>query len=227
MKIDVLTLFPESFPGPLDESILRRARMNGLLNLEVHDLRAYTHDKHRTVDDRPFGGGPGMLIKPEPVFEAVEALANEDTLKILLDPAGAGFRQSKAREWAEIPHLLLICGSYEGFDARIKEHLVDDCVSVGDFVLTNGTLPAMIIIDAVTRLLPGVLGDDESAADESYSGNTLEYPQYTRPADFRGMKVPEVLLSGHHAQIEAWRKEKAVELTGKLRPDLLNGNDRK
>ena len=225
MKIDVLTLFPESFPGPLDESILKRACLNGLLDLKVHDLRAYTHDRHRTVDDRPFGGGPGMLIKPEPVFEAVEALANEGTKKILLDPAGSRFNQELARQWALTPHLLLICGSYEGFDARIKEHLVDDCVSIGDFVLTNGTLPAMLIVDAVTRLLPGVLGDDQSAADESFSKNTLEYPQYTRPADFRGMKVPEVLLSGHHAQIEAWRKDKAVELTEKLRPDLIDGND--
>jgi tRNA (guanine37-N1)-methyltransferase len=222
MKIDVLTLFPGMFSGPLDESIIKRAREEGILQLSFHCLRDYTHDKHKTVDDRPFGGGPGMLLKPEPVFEAVESLANEQTHVVLLTPAGRKFNQAIARELSRFPELLLICGSYEGFDERIREHLADDEISIGDFVLTNGALPAMVIIDAVTRLLPGVLGDDESSQQESFSGGLIEYPQYTRPAEFRGWKVPEVLLSGHHAQIAKWRAEQAKARTEQRRPDLLN-----
>jgi len=221
MKIDVLTLFPGMFPGPLDESIIKRACESGRLRLGIRDLRDYTHDRHRKVDDRPFGGGPGMLMKPEPLFEAVEALRGEKTRVILTSPAGRPFRQEIAQELAGEEHLLLVCGSYEGFDERVRECLADDELSIGDYVLTNGALPAMVIIDAVTRLLPGVLGDDESSVDESFSDGLLEYPQYTRPAEFRGMTVPEVLLSGDHAAIERWRREQARMRTGQRRPDLL------
>ena len=217
----MLTLFPGMFPGPLDESIIKRACESGRLQLGVHDLRDYTHDRHRTVDDRPFGGGPGMLLKPEPLFEAVEALRGEKTRVILTSPAGRPFRQEIARELAGEKHVLLVCGSYEGFDERVRQSLADDEISIGDYVLTNGALPAMVIVDAVTRLLPGVLGDDESSQDESFSGCLLEYPQYTRPAEFRGMNVPEVLLSGDHAAIEKWRREQATVQTRQRRPDLL------
>lgn len=221
MKIDVLTLFPGMFTGPLDESIVQRARTSGRLDLQLHNLRGYTHDRHRTVDDRPFGGGPGMLLKPEPIFEAVEHLRREDTRVVLMCPTGRVFTQARARELAALPHLLLLCGSYEGVDERVREALIHDELSIGDFVLTNGALPAMVVIDAVTRLLPGVLGDDHSSVDESFSHGLLEYPQYTRPAEFRGMKVPEVLLSGHHAEIEKWRRDQARQRTAARRPDLL------
>jgi len=224
MKIDVLTLFPAMFAGPLDESIVKRARAEGLLDLAIHNLRDYTHDRHRTVDDKPFGGGPGMLLKPEPIFEAVEKLSREKTRLILLTPAGRKFNHTIARELARQEHLLLVCGSYEGFDERVREALANDELSIGDYVLTNGALPAMVIIDAVTRLLPGALGDDQSAHDESFSCGLLEYPQYTRPAEFRGMKVPEVLLSGNHAEIEKWRLEQAKQRTKERRRDLLEQN---
>ena len=220
MKIDVLTLFPAMFAGPLDESIIRRARERGLLDLRLHNLRDWTHDRHRTVDDRPFGGGPGMLLKPEPIFEAVASLRGPDTRCILLGPAGRRFDQLVARELAALPHLILICGSYEGVDERVREFLVDDELSIGDYVLTNGALPAMVVIDAVTRLLPGALGDDASTGEESFAGDGLEYPQYTRPADFQGLKVPEVLLSGNHAAIARWRAEQARLRTAQRRPDL-------
>ncbi len=221
MKIDVLTLFPEMFAGPLDVSIVRRARETGRLELRIINLRDFTHDRHQTVDDRPFGGGPGMVLKPEPIFEAVESLAGDRTHVILTTPAGRVFNQAMARELAQREHLLFICGSYEGVDERVREGLVDEELSIGDFVLTNGGLAAMVVIDAVTRLLPGVLGDDESAHDESFSHGLLEYPQYTRPAEFRGMNVPEILLSGHHAAIEKWRAEQARMRTAQQRPDLL------
>jgi len=225
MKIDVLTLFPGMFSGPLDESIVKRAREAGLLKLGIHNLRDWTHDRHKTVDDRPFGGGPGMLLKPEPIFEAVEQLAGEQTKVILLCPQGRRFDQSIARELAQQEHVLLVCGSYEGFDERIREALADDEVSIGDFVLTNGALPAMVIVDAVTRLLPGVLGDDESSRDESFSHGKLEGPHYTRPAEFRGMKVPDVLLSGNHAEIAKWREQQAQVRTQARRPDLMDLGD--
>ena len=221
MKIDVLTLFPAMFAGPLDESIVKRAREAKLLDLKIHNLRDWTHDRHKTVDDKPFGGGPGMLLKVEPLFEAIESLQREKTKVILLSPSGRKFDQSIARELAQSEDLLLVCGSYEGFDERVREALTDDELSIGDYVLTNGALPAMVVIDAVARLLPGVLGDDESSRDESFSAGLLEYPQYTRPAEFRGMKVPEVLLSGNHAEIEKWRREQAKLRTEKQRPDLL------
>jgi len=221
MRIDVLTLFPEMFAGPLDVSIVQRARNAGLLDLRVHNLRDWTHDRHKTVDDRPFGGGAGMVMKPEPIFEAVETLADDKVHVVLLAPTGRLFNQAIARELAGQERMLLICGSYEGVDERVREALVDDELSIGDYVLTNGGLPAMVIIDAITRLLPGALGDDESAQDESFSHGLLEYPHYTRPAEFRGMKVPEVLLSGHHAEIEKWRTEQARQRTAQRRPDLL------
>jgi tRNA (guanine37-N1)-methyltransferase len=222
MKIDVLTLFPEMFSGPMDVSIVGRARKAGLLDLRVQNLRQWTHDRHKTVDDKPFGGGAGMLLKPEPIFEAVESLADDTTHVILTSPAGRPFNQAIARELSQKAHLLFICPSYEGVDERVCEALVDDELSIGDYVLTNGGLPAMVIVDAVTRLLPGSLGDDESAVDESFSHGLLEYPHYTRPAEFRGMKVPDVLLSGHHGEIEKWRAEQAGLRTAQRRPDLLN-----
>jgi tRNA (guanine37-N1)-methyltransferase len=220
MKVDVLTLFPGMFSGPLDESIIKRARASGALDLRIHNLRDWTHNRHRTVDDKPFGGGPGMLLKPEPIFEAVESLADEKTRVILLTPAGRPFNQRVVQELAETSHLILVCGSYEGFDERVREHLAHDELSIGDYVLTNGALPAMVIIDAVTRLLPGVLGDEASAQEESFSRGLLEYPHYTRPAEFRGWKVPEVLLSGNHADIARWRREQALLRTKQKRPDL-------
>ena len=221
MKIDVLTLFPAMFAGPLDESIIMRARKKGLLDLKIHQLRDWTHDRHKTVDDKPFGGGPGMLMKPEPLFEAVESLKRTETKVILLSPSGRKFDQKIAQELAQEKDLLFVTGHYEGFDERIREALADDELSIGDYVLTNGALPAMVVIDAVVRLLPGVLGDDASSTDESVSHGLLEYPQYTRPAEFRGMKVPEVLLNGNHAEIEKWRREQAKLRTEKQRPDLL------
>jgi len=221
MKIDVLTLFPAMFAGPLDESIIMRARKAGLLELQIHQLRDWTHDRHKTVDDHPFGGGPGMLLKPEPIFEAVESLKREGMKVILLSPSGRKFSQAIARELAQEKDLLFVTGHYEGFDERIRESLADDELSIGDYVLTNGALPAMVVIDAVVRLLPGVLGDDESSHDESFSHGMLEYPQWTRPAEFRGMKVPDVLLSGNHAGIEKWRREQAQLRTKEQRPDLL------
>ena len=221
MKIDVLTLFPAMFAGPLDESIIKRAREAGLLDLKIHNLRDYAHDRHRTVDDRPFGGGPGMLLKPEPIFEAVETLARENTRVILVSPSGRQFSQAIARELALLDDLLLVTGHYEGFDERVRQELADDELSIGDYVLTNGALPVMVVVDAVTRLLPGALGDDESSQDESFSRGLLEYPQYTRPAEFRGMAVPEVLLSGNHAEIDRWRSEYARLRTAERRPDLL------
>ncbi|HYG22442.1 MAG TPA: tRNA (guanosine(37)-N1)-methyltransferase TrmD [Verrucomicrobiae bacterium] len=220
MKIDVLTLFPAMFAGPLDESIVRRAREAGLLDLTIHQLRDFTHDRHKTVDDRPFGGGPGMLLKPEPIFEAVEAIARQETRVILMSPSGRPFTQAIAREMALLDDLLIVTGHYEGFDERIREELADDELSIGDYVLTNGALPAMVVIDAVTRLLPGALGDADSSKDESFSHGLLEYPQWTRPAEFRGMRVPDVLLSGNHAEIAKWRAEQAATRTKTRRPDL-------
>ena len=220
MKVDVLTLFPAMFAGPLDESILRRARENGRLEMALHDLRDWTHDRHRTVDGTPYGGGPGMVLKPEPIFEAIDELANDTTQVVLLTPQGEPFRQVTARRLSAHEHLLLLCGSYEGFDERIRTRVHHE-ISIGDYVLTNGALPAMVVIDAVTRLLPGVLGDDASSVEESFSQNMLDYPQYTRPAEYRGLEVPEVLQNGNHAAIEQWRREQAEQRTRERRPDLL------
>ena len=220
MKIDVLTLFPEMFVGPLDVSIVQRARQSGKVEIRVHNLRDWTHDRHKTVDDRPFGGGAGMVLKPEPIFAAVESLSGPSTRVVLMTPVGKVFRQSIAAELAQCEHLVFLCASYEGVDERVVESLVDDEISIGDYVLTNGGLPAMVVIDAVTRLLPGALGDEASAVDESFGHGLLEYPHYTRPAEFRGMRVPDVLLNGHHAEIERWRTEQAQRRTAERRPDL-------
>ncbi len=208
------------FTGPVDVSIIQRARKSGLLDLRVHNLRDYTHDNYKTVDDRPFGGGPGMVLKPEPIFEAVEAVAHEATRVILMSPTGRPFDQTAARNLAREERLLFICGAYEGVDERVRQELADDELSIGDYILTNGSLAAMVVIDAVTRLLPGALGDELSAMDESFSQGLLEYPHYTRPAEYRGWKVPPVLLSGNHAEIEKWRREQAAMRTQMRRPDL-------
>jgi tRNA (guanine37-N1)-methyltransferase len=223
MKIDVLTLFPGMFAGPLDESIVGRARTAGILDLRIRNLRDWTHNRHKTVDDSPYGGGPGMVLKPEPLFEAVEALRAErgaEMRVILTSPSGRMFTQEIARNLAREPSVLLVCGSYEGFDERVREHLADDELSIGDYVLTNGALPAMVIIDAVTRLLPGALGDEASSEDESFSHGLLEYPHYTRPVEFRGWRVPDILQSGNHATIERWRRAQAMKRTAERRPDL-------
>lgn len=220
MKIDILTLFPEIFPGPLGESIIGRAADQNLIQINAVDLRQYTHDLRGTVDDKPYGGGPGMLMKVEPLFEAVEALKKPETVVIYTSPRGKVFDQAMARELSEESHLLIVAGHYEGVDERFVETLVDHEISIGDYVLTSGNLAAMVITDAVARLLPGVLGCDESSKDESHSEGLLEYPQYTRPAEFRGMKVPEILLSGDHGKIKAWRQSESERLTKERRPDL-------
>ena len=221
MKIDVITLFPSTFHGPLDESIVQRAREKGIVTINLVDLRDFTHDRHRSVDDKPFGGGPGMLLKPEPLFEAVESLRGADSHVVLLTPQGQTLKQTMVREQAQRSHLILICGHYEGVDERVREHLVDAEISIGDYVLTNGNLPAMVFIDAVVRLLPGALGDEQSAHDESFSRDLLEYPHYTRPAEFRGWKVPDVLVSGNHAEIAKWREQQRQSRTRARRPDLM------
>ena len=221
MEIDILTLFPRIFEGPLDESILKRARERRLVQVRIHNLRDYTHDKHHVVDDKPYGGGPGMLMKPEPIFEAVEALRRADTRVVLMTPQGRPLTQQRVQTFAQKPHLLILCGHYEGVDERVREALVDEEVSIGDYVLTNGALAAAVLVDAVVRLVPGVLGDDESANQDSFAGGLLEGPQYTRPPEFRGMRVPEVLLSGDHGAIAVWRAEQARKRTREQRPDLL------
>ena len=223
MEIDVLTLFPRIFEGPLDESILKRARQREVVTVRVHNLRDFTHDKHRVVDDKPYGGGPGMLMKPEPIFEAVEKLRRPDTCVVLMTPQGRPLQQQRAREFAEKLHLLIICGHYEGVDERVREALVDEEVSIGDYVLTNGALAAAVFVDAVVRLLPGALGDEQGALEDSFGGGLLEHPQYTRPPEFREMRVPEVLLSGNHEAIARWRAEQARQRTRERRPDLLGG----
>lgn len=224
MRIDVLTLFPGIFAGPLDESILKRARDVGILDIQLHDIRDWATDKHRTVDDYPYGGGAGMVMKPEPLFaavEAVQAMAEPPGHVVLLTPQGRLLNQQIARELSQLPRLVLICGRYEGVDERVREHLVDDEVSIGDYVLGGGELPAMVLIETVARLVPGVLGSAESLTHESHTDGLLEYPQYTRPEEFRGWKVPDVLLSGHHGEVEKWRDQQRLERTRQRRPDLL------
>ena len=214
MHIDVLTLFPEMFQGIFDLGIMKRAIDQKLVTIGVHNIRDYTHDKHHTADDYPYGGGAGMVLKPEPIFEAVEAIEKkEDTPIILLSPQGRLFTQKVAQELAGQSQLILICGHYEGVDERVREHLASDEISIGDYVLSGGELAAMVIIDSVFRLVPGVLGSEESPLDDSHVGGLLEYPQYTRPPEYRGWPVPEVLLSGNHAQINRWRREQAIRRT--------------
>lgn len=226
MHFDILTTVPGMIEPVVSESIIGRAMAKGLVQIEAVDLRDYAHDRHHTTDDAPYGGGPGMVIKCEPVFEAVEdMLAKSSGPKprvLMMTPQGRRFDQAMAEELAREHHIILLCGRYEGFDERIREHLVDDEVSIGDFVITGGELAAMVITDAVCRLLPGVLGDDQSSHAESFSTGLLEYPQYTRPAEFRNWKVPEILLSGNHAQIEQWRREMSLVRTAQRRPELLD-----
>ena len=221
MKIDIVTLFPEICRAPLSESIMKRAQKNGIVDLHIHNLRDWTTDKHHVADDAPFGGGQGMVMKPEPIFAAVEELRNQTSRVIVMSPAGRRFDQQMATQFSGESHLIIICGHYEGVDHRVIEHLVDLEISIGDYVLTNGAIAAVVLVDAVVRLMPGVLGHDQSAADDSFSRGLLEAPQYTRPAEFRGWKVPDVLLSGHHAEITAWRHREAERRTRENRPDLL------
>lgn len=222
MKIDIVTIFPEIAEAPLRASIVGRAVASGVVEIEFHDLRDFTTDRHRQVDDIPYGGGPGMVMKPEPFFAAVEKLRTEESLVLLMTPQGTPFHQRKAEAFAEKPHLIILCGHYEGVDHRVVEALVDEEISIGDYVLTNGTIAAAVVADAVVRLLPGALGDERSNREESFSGDgdLIEAPHYTRPAEFRGMEVPAVLLSGHHSEIEKWRKARAEERTAANRPDL-------
>ena len=225
-EIDVVTLFPAFFESPLQESILKRAQKEGLVKIRIHNLRDYTHDRHKTADDKPFGGGAGMLMKPEPIFECVETLSPK-AWKILLDPHGRPLTQKVAEELAKKKHLVLIAGHYEGVDHRVREHLMDDEISVGDFITMGGEAPAFCVMEAVIRLLPGVLGNEDSIKHESFQHGHLEYPQYTRPRDFRGWKVPDILVSGHHREVEKWRKEMAGEMTRQARPDLIKRKPRR
>src|SRR2546423_910632 len=229
MRIDILTLFPEICRAPLNESMMKRAQESAALDLHIHNLRDWTTDKHHVVDDAPFGGGQGMVMKPEPIFAAVEDLKSKIEIRnskiLLMSPAGRKFDQGRAKEFSTESHLIIICGHYEGVDHRVIEHLVDEEISIGDYVLTNGAIAAVVLVDAVVRLLPGVLGDEQSAADDSFSGGLLEGPQYTRPSEFRGWKVPDILLSGNHGEIAKWRKGHAKQRTRRNRPDLL-GRDK-
>jgi tRNA (guanine37-N1)-methyltransferase len=227
MRIDIVTIFPKMFVPVLGESIIKRAQNKGKVSIHIHDLRDYTKDRHRKVDDRPFGGGSGMVLCADPIFRAVEKLKQDtrsrkrDLKIILLSPQGKKLTQEIAKKLAKNKHLILVCGHYEGVDERVREKLVDEEISIGDYVLTGGELPAMVLTDALVRLIPGVLGDKNSLNFESFEGNLLEYPHYTRPAVYRGLKVPEILLSGDHKKIEIWRKKEALKRTGKRRPDLL------
>lgn len=223
MRIDYLTLFPEMFEGVLNHSILKRAQDKGMLNVNTVNFREYAENKHNQVDDYPFGGGQGMVLKPEPIFNALESLQQTpETRVVLMCPQGEPFTQEKAQELSEAEHLVFICGHYEGYDERIREHLVTDEISIGDYVLTGGELPAMTMTDAIVRLIPGVLGNQQSHEDDSFQDGLLEFPQYTRPREYRGMNVPEVLLSGNHARIDAWRREQKLLRTYRNRPDLLD-----
>lgn len=230
MRIDILTLFPEMFQGPFDHSIVKRAIDEKIVAIGVHDIREYTHDKHHTTDDYAYGGGAGMVMKPEPVFEAAEAVRSKFSTEtsgseprvVLLTPQGRLFSQGVAKELSASPWVILICGHYEGIDERVREHLVHDEISIGDYVLSGGEIAAMVVVDAVVRLVPGVLGSGISLLEESHADGLLEYPQYTRPPIFRGWQVPEVLLSGNHAQIARWRREQSLRRTLERRPDLLD-----
>jgi tRNA (guanine37-N1)-methyltransferase len=232
MQFEVFTLLPEVFPSYLETSIIKRARERDLINVRVHNIRDYTHDKHHTTDDTPYGGGGGMVMKPDPVFEAIETILGLNTEPtppepdpnipiILLTPQGRVFNQSIAQELSQHPRIFLICGRYEGIDERIREHLVTDEISIGDYVLTGGELPALILIDAIARLLPDVLGDPTGAQDDSHATGLLEYPHYTRPPEFRGWKTPDILLTGDHAKIDKWRREQSLLRTFNKRPDML------
>ena len=224
IRIDILTLFPEMFAGPLDYSIVRRAKEKGLADIIIHNIRDFAQDKHRTVDDYPYGGGAGMILKPEPIFRAVDTIKAGGTTPcvILLSPQGRLFNQEVAEELSGRPHLVLICGHYEGVDERVRENLISDEISIGDYVLSGGELAAMVVVDALIRLLPGAVGSEVSIKSDSYSSGLLKYPQYTRPAVYRGWAVPEILLSGNHGEIARWRRQQALLRTLKQRPELLN-----
>lgn len=224
MHFDIFSLFPDMFQGPFSESILKRAQERGLLSIALHNIREFTDDRHHVVDDYPYGGGAGMVMKPDPIFKAVESIHLDGPI-ILLSPQGRLFNQHIARTLAQEARVTLICGHYEGIDERVREHLVTDELSIGDYVLTGGELAAMIVVDATSRLLPGVLGGEESTFEESHSGGLLEYPHYTRPSEFRGWHVPEVLLSGNHAEIARWRRKEAIRRTQAMRPDLFKKLD--
>lgn len=222
MRIDVITIFPGMLDGFLGQSMMKRAANAGLVEFHGLNLREFTDDKHRTTDERPFGGGPGMVMKPEPIFRAVESVRTDQSRVILMCPQGRPFTQQRAQALSKEEHLIFVCGHYEGVDERVREALIDEEISIGDYVLTNGVLPAVVVIDAVVRLIPGVLGGEGAAEQESFSEPLLEYPQYTRPPEFRGMKVPEELLRGNHAAIAAWRRKQSEKRTAERRPDLLN-----
>jgi tRNA (guanine37-N1)-methyltransferase len=223
MRFDIITIFPEIFSEVFDFGIIRRAVETGLIGINVHDLRDFTFDRHKQVDDRPFGGGAGMVMKPEPLFRAVESVIGDesDANVLLLSPQGRLFDQATAAKYAKEQRLVLICGRYEGIDERVAENLITEEISIGNYVLSGGEIPAMVVVDAITRLIPGALGCDQSAERESFSNGMLDYPQYTRPADYRGRKVPEVLIGGNHAEIERWRRRKAIEKTLRRRPELI------
>ncbi|HZJ14506.1 MAG TPA: tRNA (guanosine(37)-N1)-methyltransferase TrmD [Chthoniobacteraceae bacterium] len=235
VRLDIVTIFPEIAASPLAASIIGKAQQRGLVDLRVHNLRDWARDKHRTTDDMPYGGSQGMVMKCEPFFAAVEelrqeanpqsAICNPKSQVVLLSPGGRPFTQQIAEEYARLDHLILLCGHYEGVDQRVIDHLVNEEISIGDYVLTNGALAAAVVADAVIRLLPGVLGDEKSAPDDSFSSGRLEFPQYTRPVEFRGWRVPDVLLSGHHAEIAQWRREQSLAKTRRVRPDLLKPSD--
>ncbi len=234
LKIDVLTIFPDFFREVFDFGIIRRAKLANIVGINVRDIREYTLDKHKKVDDRPFGGGDGMVLTPEPIFRAIENLTGTDkkenypekTRVVLLTPQGRVFKQAEAKEFAdETQHLILICGRYEGVDERVNEALVTDEISIGDYVLSGGEPAAVVVTDAIVRLLPNALGSETSAENDSFSSGILDFPHYTQPREFRGMKVPEILLSGNHAEIEKWRQEKALEKTQRVRKDLLNNKE--
>ena len=223
LEIDILSIFPQMFKGILEQSIIKRARQKKKVKIRLHNLRDFTADKHKKVDDRPFGGGPGMVMMAQPIFEAVEKIKrHRDAEIILLCPQGATFNQKLARKLTLKKQLILICPHYEGVDERVREYLVTMELSIGDYILTGGELPAMVVTDAITRLLPGVLGNKKSVKEESFSGNFLEYPQYTRPSEFKKLKVPQILLSGDHKKIEEWQKQESIKRTKNKRPDLLN-----
>ena len=226
LRFDIVSIFPGMFESPFADSIIQRAWEEGLLDLRVHDLRDYSLNKHRKVDDTPFGGGVGMVMNVEPIARVITAIKKEvpETRTILLSPGGRPFDQEKAWELSRLPSLTLICGRYEGVDERVRLHFVDEEISIGDYVLTGGEIPAMVLVEAISRLVPGVLGDPESVVEESFTGELLEYPQYTRPRDYQGFKVPEILVSGDHKKIRDWQKAEAVKKTARVRPDLLKNN---
>ncbi|MBF0123515.1 MAG: tRNA (guanosine(37)-N1)-methyltransferase TrmD [Candidatus Omnitrophica bacterium] len=223
LRVDIITIFPKMFSAVLDESIMKRAQAKKLVDFRVHDLRDYTKDAHRKVDDRPFGGGPGMVMTPQPLVDAVKKIKGRRKVKVIyMCPGGTTFNQKKAHEFSKEKGLIVLCGHYEGIDERVRELVVDESISIGDYVLTGGEVPAMVVVDAVVRLIPGVLGKEASLDEESFEAGRLEYPQYTRPANFSGKKVPAVLLSGNHEAVKTWRIEESLRRTRKFRPDLLS-----